>query len=292
MSKYYRCEFCGRKIKDDLCPYCGGVNSDKSENVRPDEKVKSEVIDDASTEKYEKVRKQLKKEVAREYRVEKKLTEKRSKLIKRSISIAIAAVVLIFLIVIIVQKNDYDMTHTETENVIDVDDIVFDLTLGGNSFKLTVPSGFNEISSNLSFSPPTIEKPENDPDGNMIYDIQPGYAVYCDDVYGVLHLSLYNNQYSAVPYTEGVCDDLTIYTKDNLTSVKWDGREVLVPAGKIIEMFGEPSYKVESDYSRHYDYRTTNGEISFVYYNSYEHEGEFVLDHISVMNKRRVRSYI
>ena len=111
MSKYYRCEFCGRKIKDDLCPYCGGVNSDKNETGRPVENGKREETDDASTEKYEKVRKQLKKEVAREYRVEKKLTEKRSKMIKRSFSIAIAAVVLIFLIV---SLSDFGIT-SETE---------------------------------------------------------------------------------------------------------------------------------------------------------------------------------
>ncbi len=305
MFKYYKCEYCGRKILTSICPYCNGINdlehmkpirAKKSDKDLPDPAEMDREIPDGSiyekaladnttfeealSEKTPSVKERSDETSSKKSRSNKTASEKeRSDKTASKKSRSDTTSLLIFSVVLLAALlfyilHDADIVwdskkNKKTDNVIECSQSVeISFTHSNVVHTVTLPCRFSEISDKFKIINPVIPYPDkNDPDGDGIYDLEPHNSCYASDSYGLLRYSVTNDSDEKAPYTIGYCDKLTSTDHfRNCTSLKFDGTELITDIDSLIDIWGEPSKTEYGAVSTTYTYNTTHGHIILSYY--------------------------
>lgn len=218
MQRSFKCAYCGRKIKSEICPYCGGVNELPEEpqpyipSVSPNE---GRFATDMS--KHAILRNTL------------------------SFAILIAVVFVIIFFTYIVNKDDYEVISTD--NYIECEsDFNLSISALNKTFEFTLPCRYDDLEKELSLTPPKINDPvSDDPNSDGILDLKPSYATFTQDVYKLLKFDLVNDSNEMKPYTDSKCDRIASDYCSRMTSLCFLGKELLVDLDSLKELFGEPT---------------------------------------------------
>ena len=310
MVKTYRCEYCGQKIRTEVCRYCGAINSFKQEAPEPlqtpenpsntDTLERREYTDAESvknsetkstknttettgkkTNSLQKTRKKSQKNglSLNAYNHDSLKSTSRNKHHNPAVIVLIAcSVLLVVLLAFVLHDADivWDIKkNTKSETVIECESSV-DLTITHSDITETIslPCRVSEISSKYKIINPTIVNPErNDPDGDGILDLTHYDSCVVSDSYGIFSFYVTNDSDETVPFLNGVCK--TLASGDhfrNCSSLKFNGTELISDIEAIIDSLGEPSKSEHSTIFDTYTYNTTHGSITLKYYEEKDHD--------------------
>ena len=252
MSKYYKCEYCGRRILTEVCRYCGGINEFNEMSPAPPKAEKSAPQKKESTEKTSK---------------------KRFPRIRLGAAELIIGSVLILVGFLVFILWDAEIVWDKKENksagrVLEYNGPVT-LTYTHNDITdtVTLPFRLDEINETHKFINPVIVAPDvNDPNGDGIYDIIHNDYCITSDSYGIFGFYVSNHSDESIPYLDGICEK--VCSGDhfrNCSSLIINGTELIADIDTIIDSLGEPSKSQYSSITSTYTYNTTNGYISLKY---------------------------
>lgn len=262
MKKSFKCEFCGRHIKTEQCPYCGGVNdipltpgsdapSGKAADCYPPYPPRKKARNNNSF--FGKLRTFFSEHTC-----------------LRDIVIAvlfiIVVLVLSYIFWLINESKDKPVTDT-SDTVIDTDNVLsLQVTALGKEWDLKLPSAVSELSEHITFLPPIISDPEKeDPDTDGILDLLPFHGTTLNDSYGIFYYEIINDSYDTAPYSEAICDRIHTYHSsydEKLSSLKINDKELIADLDSVIEAFGEPSKTNKYSGRTEIEYKTTGGSIT------------------------------
>ncbi len=265
MKKKFKCEFCGRLIQTEQCPYCGGINSIPLNPV-------SDAPSGKAADYYPPYppRKGTPKENSFFGRV-RTFFKVHSCLRDIVLVILFIVVVLVLSYIIWLINNNKDMPVSDTSDTIIATDKVLCLkvTSLGKEWDLKLPSSVSELSEYITFLPPIIRDPEKeDPDTDGILDLLPFRGTTLNDSYGIFSYEIINDSYDPAPFTEAICDRIRTYHSSDdkkLTSLKLNGKELINDLNSVIETFGEPSVTTKYSGTTEIEYKTTGGSFSLYF---------------------------
>jgi len=259
MAKYFRCEYCDRKIRTEVCPHCGGINE-----LPVDTNVPSSTSDQQISAG--------KKKSTRFSDLKNKIKDSRIVSFFRKTFIIIGAAVTVIIIIGIIlgfrdnvrldYEDEYSDTLIKTEAKVKIDSVI-----NGNSVSFELPCSLDVLSESLTLSPPRIYNPEKeDPNGDGIMDLGPYHGTSVEDTYNAFNFRIVNPTYDTVHFTDSICDSIFLSDPYKIvSSLKFNGTELLAPMDSIISAFGTPTYKYASTYSISLKYDTSFGRIQFYY---------------------------
>lgn len=265
MHKYYRCEYCGRKILTEVCRYCGGINS--FEHMTPLEPQKKKNPTSHIRSETGKNGKQtasfFKRGIKRLFSF---ITRRKGifLLLTPTVLLAIMLGCILYDAEIVWDAKE----NTKTDNILLYDSAVeLSFTYNNNTGSITLPCRFSEISEKYKIINPTIAVPDrNDPDRDGIFDLEPNDYCIASDTYGIFCYYVTNDSEEKAPYLDGACSKLVSGDNfKNCTSLKYNGTELLTDIDTIIASYGEPSRSDYGSLSSTYTYNTKNGYISLKY---------------------------
>ena len=310
MVKTYRCEYCGQKIRTEVCRYCGAINSIKLATPDPTEKTEeptnTELLkrrENTNTETVKNTEPNSTKNTTETTENSSKTTPKSRNTAKKTgsatnaynhdseksapknrhlspavIVLIACSVLLVVLLAFVLHDADivWDIKkNTKSETVIECESSV-DLTITHSDITETIflPCRVSEISRKYKIINPTIVNPErNDPDGDGILDLTHYDSCVVSDSYGIFSFYVTNDSEETVPFLNGVCK--TLASGDhfrNCSSLKFNGTELISDIEAIIDSLGEPSKSEHSTIFDTYTYNTTHGSITLKYYEEKDHD--------------------
>lgn len=298
MTKTFKCEYCGRRIKTEECPYCGGVNELPLEFLSDgSNKTNTPSVKDASATRTATVSSSLKKQVGSKKKIP------FLKKVKTFFSIhtclrdlVIAAMVFVVLIIglffVYLATKEPDPVYTYSDTVLDWDgELTVSIPAMDRSFDIVLPSTLNEIGKNITFITPAITSlAEQDPDLDGVLDLKPFEGTSISDSYGLIYFDIINDSYDSLPYTDATCDKLRMYRfseNNEIKSLKIQGKELITGISSVIDSLGEPSSMCTYSDSKEIKYKTDRGEIRLSYHerNDYASPETIYIENLSQARK-------
>ena len=302
MKKTFKCAYCSRQIKTEACPYCGGINelpafllqdkpsaSNRNDSSDAEPNMLSGKAADC-TPPYPP--RPAKKPTA----LNKIITFLKSHTCLRAVVIAFLLVILFvaFMFILWLTTKDIGKPISESsDNTIKIDDD-FTITVTGlnKTWDISLPCSLSELVKNISILPPSIDKPsEEDPNMDGIRDLHPFEGETIRDSYGLFYYDIINDSYEVAPYSEAICDTIHTYhfsLENKVSSIKFQGKEILCDMDTLIESFGQPSLMRTYDSYTSIQYSSTAGYIEL----SYEKSDNYAFPNsIRIDNLRQNRKY-
>lgn len=264
MKSLFRCEYCGRRIKTEECPYCGGINSlplDRDKYSAKEIPVASGIN---TSEPF--VPKKLTP-------YQKFVTFMRVHTIIRTVCIFfICMAAFIFALYLFFLANEErEPVTVNTNRILDIGlDYTVTATVFDKTVDITLPCSVGSLSNIMTIKEPIITDIENE-DRNLdgIMDFAPYQGGFIFDENDLFTFSLINDSFDVVPYTQVNCDQITLMSykyKDKLTSLKLNGNELLTDMDSVLDLLGDPTtYITNTEYST-IEYKTPYGHIRLDYY--------------------------
>lgn len=277
MSKKVTCEYCGRRITSEHCPYCGAVN-----------KLDFEVIE------------QIEREHATEEHVQ-SVFQTVLKIFKgtwKMILIAGSALILIFIIAVarVVFFGDAGESNKTMDEIINTkgdepnigegeykfsDNIIecsespelIVKTTDGSEIKITLPCSFEELNSACVLSTEYYDY-KTDKKISLISTglaIKPHRVFTLHDLNEHINFSLYNNSTVDKDYSECVIDEVYIRCSDYanksfINEIYFDGHLLTRGPGEVLTELGEPYYISNRENNElSITYKTYFGEFNLFY---------------------------
>ena len=288
MKKTFRCEYCGRQIKTEECPYCGGVNDIPLYPISDGPSGKAaDCIPPVPPRKRLPVNKSFPRKVITFFQIHTVL---------RALLLAVLSVVVVLIISAVVLHNNYEKNRPEIKDSDNVLELSGPLTITvsslGKEWDLTLPSPLRDLEKDINFLPPIIDDPaKDDPDKDGILDLLPFGGTSLRDSYGLFYYDIINDSYETAPYTQATCDMIHTYHssyKDKVSSIKIQGKELITDLDSVINAFGEPSSRTTDQYSTEIEYKSTSGRITL----SFDKEDDYAFpDLITIENLAQNRKY-
>lgn len=287
MKRTFKCEYCGRSIKTEECPYCGGVNDIPvgALSDRPSGKA-ADYIPPYPPRNIHKNNTFLGK-VLTFFKIHSCL---------RALVLSVLFVVVVLVIsfmVWLINEDSVRPEFNESDTMLVTDkNFSVSVTAMGKTWDIRLPSPISEISQNITFLPPIInDTAQDDPDTDGILDLLPFRGTTLRDSYGLFYYDIINDSYDTVPYTDAVCDKFNTYRssyKDKMTSLKVFGKELITDMDSVIEALGEPTETTTYPTYKEIEYRTTGGRITL----TFEKDDSYAFpDSIYIENLMQNRKY-
>ncbi|MCR5431543.1 MAG: zinc ribbon domain-containing protein [Lachnospiraceae bacterium] len=321
MAKKYKCEYCGRKITEEVCPYCGAINSffSDSNDTTSSESDTGEVQSSNSS-----LSESASHSASDPSLQSKPGQNKNSSGIFTKIIVSVASLILIFIFISIARPGETltppsleakevptkDPTPTPIFDVFSIDDIsasvpveeveepyfiatpdkngfmvakdgyfrsshvvevnteeVFSAKVANTEYEFTLPCSYPELKTKVKIVPPRdyISVPDDPLSPPEIETIESFKDLYAHDTYDILDFAIFNNSFETKKIDECICDTIRVANTTKLSSLKFQGKELMAEAADIINSFGEPSE--QQTYLDIYSitYQTTCGSIYFLY---------------------------
>lgn len=271
MFKYYRCEYCDRKILTEICRYCGGINDFSQMTPVQPQNTKDPASDKTSETKRSKP---TDSRTGIFSSIKGRFISLFSLIGRHKASFFLITSVLALFVMLGFVLYDAEIVWNSKKNTTSDTVLSFDspvnvtFTHSGLEGSLSLPCRFSEISKDFKIIDPVITDPkEQDPDNDGILDLRPLNYCIASDTYGLFNYYVTNDSSGCVlPYLDGICNRVvTDYQFKNCTSLKINGTELLTNIETIIDSFGEPSKSEYSSLFSKYTYNTTNGYIMLRY---------------------------
>ena len=270
MSVKFKCEYCGRRITEEVCPYCGAVNSlPRIQNTDSE-------TGSVDTEQF------LEEDTSRKKRLS------AAKVILITVAALFAGLIIYGLIAASItdvstvshrsnsnpriDKNGYYLTangSTSSDHVLDgVAEEHISITAVGKEAELILPCSFEKLKETYRIMPVTQYL---DNDGKYSYSekevttVEPFEQIWVYDSYNVLDFALYNNSEETRALDQCICDSFSTVDISKVTSVLYHDKELITDAAGILDTFGEPSFQFLSDNFYSIEYQTTCGRLSVFY---------------------------
>ena len=297
MSKSFKCEYCGRIISEDVCPFCGAVNKiphiieSEPEVGSPETETQTARQDDSSV----------------------KATKP---LIYRTVLSVLAALVaiIVFVVVASVKHKSTDTTKTTTvpradkngymlkDNDYSSSDHVLEgfpeehilITAVGKETELILPCPFTSLKETYHIMPVT-EYLDNEGryahSSSEVTTVKPLKQIWIYESYNVLDFCIFNSSEQERVLQECICDAFSTVDISKVTSLRFHDIELMTDIAGILDSLGEPSFQFLSDNFYSIDYNTTCGRLSVSFLvNEDGSIGELPFS-VTVENCKEVRPY-
>jgi len=273
MQKKIKCEYCGRRISEEICPYCGGINSHGISQLSQPEPDQSPVEDRSFILRHKSL----------------------IFLFPISVIIIIAIVFLIlFNVGTTTEKSaSYKFVHekidpsSEGNQSVEISPYYLfevgsssssDHVLEGNvseplkissvgtEHELLVPCDYNELISTFSLAPIIDYTVGSYETGYLhVTSVKPQKEAYADDSYGTLTFTLFNNSSETCPLEGTIMDSVTTYDISKISSFVFRDVELITDINSILTAFGQPSFQFHSENFYSISYETESGTLRINY---------------------------
>ena len=281
MSEEFKCEYCGRLISEEVCPFCGAVNTFKSKGTSQDDSVSTETtVPSASSEPI-------------------KPTDKNAKKIKYAAIILTVAIAIVFIVNLLTpkdgdpsgsisantygvknsdpftgkaDKNGYLLTEngsTRSSHVLDgFKDETITVTALGEENTFSVPCGYRALKEAFHIMPVTkfLDNERSYKTSAVeVTTVNPYEQMWIYDSYNVLEFCIYNGAHQPAPLENCFCDSVSTGDISKITSFLFHDIELITDPVGILDSFGEPSFQFLSENFYSITYQTTCGSLTISY---------------------------
>ncbi|MCR5521261.1 MAG: hypothetical protein K6F44_05080 [Lachnospiraceae bacterium] len=273
MSEKYKCEYCGRLISEELCPFCGAINTVKTKDDSQDKTCSAESnVRQPQANPINPV----------------DSNARRLKIVVLFLSVAIAITVIVTLLfpkdpatygivhsdplIGKTDKNGFLLTQngaTSSDHVLNGEkNEIFVVTALGEEKKFSVPCTYNDLTEIVHILP--INKFLDNSRSfhtskDAVTTVNPYEQMWIYDSYNIHQFCIYNSSDQPISLDDCVCDSYSTCDTSKITSFLFHDTELITDVVGILDSFGEPTFQFLSENFYSLEYQTTCGRLVISY---------------------------